>query len=153
MKLIVEQLRAPSQSPRPPSTPFSPMSPSSPRPSTSYFGTSFSSRFGTSPSTPRFGSSPSTPTAPIPRRRPSMETGTPLALARSRSIVEKRIPLKRVLTGESILEGGKDKNAAWRLIIMHTVSPQQRTRTPGSSSGADTYIQDSQSHSKMTLER
>jgi hypothetical protein len=82
-----------------------------------------------------------------------MEAGTPLALARSRSIVEKRIPLKRVLTGESILEGGKDKNAAWRLIIMHTVSPQQRTRTPGSSSGADTYIQDSQSHSKMTLER
>lgn len=32
------------------------------------------------------------------------------------------MPLKRTVTGESILEGGKDKNAAWKLIIMSTVS-------------------------------
>jgi hypothetical protein len=36
------------------------------------------------------------------------------------------------LTNESVLEGGKDKNAAWKLIIIQT---------------------DSQKHSKMTLER
>jgi hypothetical protein len=32
-----------------------------------------------------------------------------------------RTPLKRVLTGESVLEGGRDKNAAWKLIIIQTV--------------------------------
>lgn len=31
------------------------------------------------------------------------------------------MPLKRVLTGESVLEGGRDKNAAWKLIIIQTV--------------------------------
>jgi hypothetical protein len=51
---------------------------------------------------------------------------------RARSIIERRAPLKRVLTNESVLEGGKDKNAAWKLIIIQT---------------------DSQRHSKMTLER
>ena len=51
---------------------------------------------------------------------------------RPMSIAEKRTPLKRVLTGESVLEGGKDKNAAWKTIIVQT---------------------DAQAHSKMTLER
>lgn len=36
--------------------------------------------------------------------------------------MEKRIPLKRVLTGESVLQEGKDKNAAWKMIILSVVS-------------------------------
>jgi hypothetical protein len=62
------------------------------------------------------------------RRRPSTEA----ALGRLRGTFEKRIPLTRTLTGESVLEGGKDKNAAWKTIIIQT---------------------DLQAHAKMTLER
>lgn len=98
--------------------PISPTSPVITRPtSASYFGTSISSRMGPSPS----GFEPL-------RRRPSTEA----TIGRMRGTFEKRIPLQRTLTGESVLEGGKDKNAAWKLIIIQT---------------------DLQSHSKMTLER
>jgi len=89
------------------------MSPASPKPLSPYFGT-FTSRFSTSPTSLM-------PSSPTVRRRPSAEAGG-FTHARSRSIQEKRIPLKRVLTGESVLEGGKDKNSAWKLIIIRTAS-------------------------------
>ncbi|KAK4689020.1 hypothetical protein P7C73_g1097, partial [Tremellales sp. Uapishka_1] len=120
MKLIQEQLRGSTASPKV-SAAVMALSPASPaRPSSSYFGGSFSSRFGTSPSS--FG--PGSPG----RRRPTTDM-TPI---RSKSIVEKRVPLKRVLTGESILQEGKDKNAAWKMIILSV---------------------DATKHGKMTLER
>ncbi|ORY31849.1 hypothetical protein BCR39DRAFT_525741 [Naematelia encephala] len=122
IRLIQEQLRSSMPSPRLPSGSFA-MSPPSPRPSSSFFGSSLSGRFGSTP--------PGSPASLTPRRRPSADAGFILTRSRS-SIMEKRTPLKRVLTGESILEGGKDKNAAWKLIIIQT---------------------DSQSHAKMTLER
>lgn len=53
-------------------------------------------------------------------------------MTKIRNFAEKRIPLQRTLTGESILEGGKDKNSAWKMIIIQT---------------------DLQNHSKMTIER
>ncbi|OCF40285.1 hypothetical protein I317_05918 [Kwoniella heveanensis CBS 569] len=118
MKLIIEQLQISPSSTSPKVSSSVIMSPASPRIGGSYFGQSFSSRLGSSPST----------AAPPARRRPSMDMP---GFTRSRSIMEQRVPLKRVLTGESILEGGKDKNAAWKMIIIQT---------------------DSQSHSKMTLE-
>jgi hypothetical protein len=69
-----------------------------------------------------------TPLEPL-KRRPSTDAG----LARVKSGSSRvRIPLQRTLTGESVLEGGKDKNAAWKLIIIQT---------------------DLQAHGKMTLER
>ncbi|WWC88365.1 uncharacterized protein L201_003276 [Kwoniella dendrophila CBS 6074] len=121
VKLIVEQLQSTITSPKiPTSSSFI----TSPRIGGSSFvgGQSFSNRFGSSPvTTPSMGG-PS-------RRRPSMDMP---GFTKSRPIMEKRIPLKRVITGESILEGGKDKNAAWKMIIIQT---------------------DSQSHAKMTLER
>jgi hypothetical protein len=95
------------------------------RPSSSYFSSSLSNRFGTTPPS----SLASSPTGSL-RRRPSTEAGQ--TFNRARSIIERRAPLKRVLTNESVLEGGKDKNAAWKTIIIQT---------------------DSQKHSKMTLER
>ncbi|WVQ84943.1 hypothetical protein IAT38_007106 [Cryptococcus sp. DSM 104549] len=124
VKLLIEQLNTVPSSPKMSSSLV--MSPASPRPSSSYFGQSFSSRLGASPGVP---SSPG-----AGRRRPSADGGMGgmPGFTRSRSIMEKRVPLKRVLTGESILEGGKDKNAAWKMIIIQT---------------------DAQSHSKMTLER
>jgi len=132
-KLIIEQLRVVAASPRLSSSSFA-LSPASPRPSTSYFGSSFSGRLSqTPPASPLLGSSVGS--FSTMRRRPSTEYGAMMGMgfpARARSIKEQRAPLKRVLTGESVLEGGKDKNAAWKLIIIQT---------------------DSQSHSKMTLER
>ncbi|WWC96475.1 hypothetical protein V866_003343 [Kwoniella sp. B9012] len=125
IKLLIEQLSTQSPSPKATTSSSFIMSPTSPRigGSSSYFGQSFSGRFGSSPvSTPGIGGGPS-------RRRPSMDMP---GFTKSRSIMEQRVPLKRVITGESILEGGKDKNAAWKMIIIQT---------------------DSQSHSKMTLER
>ncbi|WVF68754.1 hypothetical protein IAT40_003526 [Kwoniella sp. CBS 6097] len=120
MKLIIEQLQTSPSSSSPKVSSSMMMSPASPRiGGSSYFGQSFSSRLGSSPST----------AGPPARRRPSIDMP---GFTRSRSIMEQRVPLKRVLTGESILEGGKDKNAAWKMIIIQT---------------------DSQSHSKMTLER
>ncbi|WWD18748.1 hypothetical protein CI109_103202 [Kwoniella shandongensis] len=117
MNLIIEQLRITPSSPKTGSSLM--MSPTSPRPGSSYLGQSFSSRFGASP----------VPPSSVRRR---LSTDVP-GFSRSRPpIMEKRVPLKRVITGESILEGGKDKNAAWKMIIIQT---------------------DSQSHSKMTLER
>lgn len=118
MKLIQEQLQTtvntPTPSPRSSVTSLA-MSPSSPaRPSSAYFGSSLTSRFGTSPSA--FGSA-----SPGMRRRPSTAVGE-LSLTRSRSILEKRVPLKRTLTGESVLAEGKDKNAAWKMIILSVVS-------------------------------
>nr|XP_019045287.1 hypothetical protein I302_05676 [Kwoniella bestiolae CBS 10118]OCF24217.1 hypothetical protein I302_05676 [Kwoniella bestiolae CBS 10118] len=126
IKLLMEQLSTQPPSPKITTSSSFVMSPTSPRigGSSSYFaqGQSFSNRFGSSPvSTPGM-SGPS-------RRRPSMDMP---GFTKSRSIMEQRVPLKRVITGESILEGGKDKNAAWKMIIIQT---------------------DSQSHSKMTLER
>ncbi|WVR06613.1 hypothetical protein IAU60_003645 [Kwoniella sp. DSM 27419] len=121
MKLIVEQLQT-APSPGAKLSASLAFSPTSPRVGgASYFGQSFSSRLGSSPNL----NNPQ----PLARRRPS--TDMP-GFARSKSIREQRVPLKRVLTGESILEGGKDKNAAWKMIIIQT---------------------DTQSHSKMTLER
>lgn len=132
-KLIIEQLRSEPSSPKLSSSSFA-MSPSSPRPATSYFGSSLTGRLSsTPPASPMLGSSlggfgfssisGGGSNGPIPRRRPSTDAG-PVGgmLGRSRSIVERRTPLKRVLTGESVLEGGKDKNAAWKLIIIQTVS-------------------------------
>lgn len=131
--LIIEQLRSAPSSPRLSSSSFA-LSPTSPRPGTSYLGSSLSGRLSqTPPASPALGSSLGG--FPVPRRRPSTEYGAMMGMgfpARSRSIKEQRTPLKRVLTGESILDGGKDKNAAWKTIIIQT---------------------DSQSHSKMTLER
>nr|XP_018262052.1 uncharacterized protein I303_05067 [Kwoniella dejecticola CBS 10117]OBR84210.1 hypothetical protein I303_05067 [Kwoniella dejecticola CBS 10117] len=124
MKLLIEQLQT-TPSNKVPLSSSTVMSPTSPRiggGSASYFGQSFPSRFGTSPAgTPGIGGSA--------RRRPSMDMP---GFTKSRSIMEQRVPLKRVITGESILEGGRDKNAAWKMIIIQT---------------------DSQSHAKMTLER
>lgn len=95
------------------------------RPSSAgYFGTSITSRMGPSPSAPAGFPAGFEPL----RRRPSTEA----TIGRMRGAFEKKIPLQRTLTGESVLEGGKDKNAAWKLIIIQT---------------------DLQSHSKMTLER
>lgn len=85
------------------------MSPTSP-PTSSYFGQSFTSRLGTSTGV----------ASPLLKRRPSTDAGMP-GFTRSRSIREQWVPLKRVLTGESILEGGKDKNEAWKMIIIQTV--------------------------------
>ncbi|WRT68074.1 uncharacterized protein IL334_005049 [Kwoniella shivajii] len=123
MKLIIEQLQTSTTSPKTMSSSFI-MSPPSPRiGGSSFFGQSLTSRYGSSPiSTPGIGPG-------APRRRPSVDMP---GFTKSRPIMDKRIPLKRVITGESILEGGKDKNAAWKMIIIQT---------------------DSQSHSKMTLER
>ena len=128
MKLVVEQLN---MSPNRSTNPLT-HSPTSSRPSSISFGGSFTGRLGSTPP-----STPSTP-GPIPRRRPSNDAGMPPSSIgskpRLRPLTSERRPpaLKRVLTGESILEGGKDKNAAWKLIIIQT---------------------DSQSHSKMLLER
>ncbi|WVQ96281.1 hypothetical protein IAU59_003385 [Kwoniella sp. CBS 9459] len=120
MKPLIEQLQTSPSASSPKVSSSMMMSPASPRiGGSSYFGQSFSSRLGSSPST----------AGPTPRRRPSVDMP---GFTRSRSIMEQRVPLKRVLTGESILEGGKDKNAAWKMIIIQT---------------------DAQSHSKMTLER
>lgn len=128
MKLVKEQLAMvaspPSGSATPTASgPMSPVSPARASAAASYFGASMTSRLA---------SSPSSFNAPAPfeplKRRPSTDAG----LARVKSGRERRVPLQRTLTGESILEGGKDKNAAWKLIIMQT---------------------DLQSHSKMTLER
>nr|XP_019013052.1 uncharacterized protein I206_02549 [Kwoniella pini CBS 10737]OCF51833.1 hypothetical protein I206_02549 [Kwoniella pini CBS 10737] len=123
IKLLIEQLQT-APSTKTPLSSSTMMSPTSPRigGGSSYFGQSFPSRFGSSPAgTPGIGGSS--------RRRPSMDMP---GFTKSRSIMEQRIPLKRVITGESILEGGRDKNAAWKMIIIQT---------------------DSQSHAKMTLDR
>lgn len=129
IKLIVEQLRSAPASSKLSSSSFA-MSPTSPRPNTAYFGSSLGNRLGTTPpASPGLGTS----LGGFPRRRPSTDAGSFPGLGlRRMSTIEKRTPLKRVLTGESILEGGRDKNAAWKLIIIQT---------------------DAQSHSKMTLER
>lgn len=144
MKLIKEQLSIVSPSPLTISGAPSPITPSSPlspgRSSVtagSFFGSSMTSRLASSPA-----GGGAMPFEPL-RRRPSTDsTMAPIeqmkrrpsdvGLTRVKSGKERRIPLQRTLTGESILEGGKDKNAAWKLIIMQT---------------------DLQSHSKMTLER
>lgn len=143
LTLVKEQLVMESPSPTSATpgsvTPLSPLSPG--RGSISgpgYFGTSMSSRLASSPgpyggaSTPRrrpsSDSTMMTPLEPL-KRRPSTDAG----LARVKSGSSRvRIPLQRTLTGESVLEGGKDKNAAWKLIIIQT---------------------DLQAHGKMTLER
>ena len=124
IKLILEQLSTIPQSPKLSSSVFG-STPSSPRPTTpSYFGSSFGGRFSsTPPASPSLGGGGMS--GPIPRRRPSTEAG----YSRPRSIVEKRMPLKRVLTGESVLEGGKDKKAAWKLIIIRTAGRTIYTRS------------------------
>ena len=123
MKLLLEQLQSSSDpSTPPPSSPSLIRSPTSPRLSSPYFGSSFTSRLNGSP----------TSSSPTFRRRPSTEAGAGAGLVRSRSIIEKRLPLKRMMSGESILEGGRDKNAAWKMIIIQT---------------------DNQAHSKNVLER
>ncbi|ADV25860.1 hypothetical protein I305_04819 [Cryptococcus gattii E566] len=121
MSLLIEQLKTIPSSPKISSSLA--MSPTSPAAS-SYFGQSSTSRLGTSTGI----------TSYLPKRRPSTDGGVGgmPGFTRSRSIREQWVPLKRVLTGESILEGGKDKNAAWKMIIIQT---------------------DFQSHAKMTLER
>ena len=143
LNLVKEQLnmQAPSPTTATPGsvTPISPLSPG--RASISgpgYFGSSMTSRLASSPglyggaTTPRrrpsTDSTMMTPIEPL-KRRPSTDAG--LARVKSGSSRD-RIPLQRTLTGESVLEGGKDKNAAWKLIIIQT---------------------DLQAHSKMTLER
>ncbi|AFR98636.2 hypothetical protein C343_06613 [Cryptococcus neoformans C23] len=118
MSLLIEQLKTIPSSPKISSSLA--MSPTSP-PTSSYFGQSFTSRLGTSTGV----------ASPLLKRRPSTDAGMP-GFTRSRSIREQWVPLKRVLTGESILEGGKDKNEAWKMIIIQT---------------------DFRSHAKMTLER
>ncbi|KAL7420576.1 Beige protein-like 1 [Cryptotrichosporon argae] len=127
VRLIAEQLRTSLPSPHFASSPAlgrAPV-PSTPRQSGSFLGTSVSSRFGSSPTTAFNPTSSS-------RRRPSTDGG--LALYRTRSGLDKRAPapLKRVLTGESILAEEKDKNSAWKMIILQT---------------------DAQRHATMTLER
>lgn len=107
MRLLIEQLKTVPSSPKISSSLA--MSPTSP-PASSYFGQSFTSRLGTSTGI----------ASPLPKRRPSTDGGMS-GFTRSKSIREQWVPLKRVLTGESILEGGKDKNAAWKMIIIQTV--------------------------------
>lgn len=107
MSLLIEQLKTIPSSPKISSSLA--MSPTSP-PTSSYFGQSFTSRLGTSTGI----------ASPLLKRRPSTDAGMP-GFTRSRSIREQWVPLKRVLTGESILEGGKDKNEAWKMIIIQTV--------------------------------
>lgn len=110
MSLLIEQLKTIPSSPKMSSSLA--MSPTSPAVS-SYFGQSSTSRLGASTGI----------TSYLPKRRPSTdgEAGGMPGFTRSRSIREQWVPLKRVLTGESILEGGKDKNAAWKMIIIQTV--------------------------------
>ncbi|EIW67561.1 hypothetical protein TREMEDRAFT_33244 [Tremella mesenterica DSM 1558] len=129
MNLIVEQLGSPLQS----SSSYVPQSPLA-SPSSIYSATSPRQ---TSMSGSYFGSPLSgkgfTPSSPGLRRRPSTDAG--LTMTRQRSYGdkrEKRTPLKRVLTNESVLEGGRDKNAAWKMIIIQT---------------------DAQTHAKSTIER
>nr|ODN91829.1 hypothetical protein L203_01081 [Cryptococcus depauperatus CBS 7841] len=110
IELLIEQLCTLPISPRNSSSLT--ISNSSPQ-SSSHFSQSFSSRLGTSTGVPSSS-----------RRRSSVDAGmisTP-AFTRSRSIIERKSPLKRTITGESILEGGKDKNSAWKMIIIQTVS-------------------------------
>ncbi|ODN93441.1 hypothetical protein L198_05306 [Cryptococcus wingfieldii CBS 7118] len=116
--LIIEQLRTTPPSPKI-ATSLA-MSSSTPQVS-SYFGQSYSSKLATSPGIP---------SSPI-RRRPSSDGTSGLqGFTKSRPpTVEKRAPLKRVVTGESILEGGKDKNAAWKMIIIQTQSKRWRELT------------------------
>lgn len=132
LRLILEQLETTPSSPKISSGAFA-LSPSSPRPATSYFGSSLSGRLSsTPPASPMLGSS----IGGFPRRRPSTVASDAgiagLGGGLRRLSVDPRIPLKRTVTGESVLEGGRDKNAAWKLIIIQT---------------------DSQAHGKMTLER
>ena len=150
IKLVIEQLRSPS-APTASASMSASLSrvPSSPRPSSAHLAKSFAgSRFGgTPPGTP-------SPSGPIPRRRISTDaafaSGSPFSATRMKFTDRKPPALKRVLTGESILEGGRDKNAAWKLIIIQTVShkwPLLRILLTMPAT------QDSQSHSKMVLER
>ncbi|ORX37124.1 hypothetical protein BD324DRAFT_427167 [Kockovaella imperatae] len=142
IKLVIEQLRSPIITTSPPAS--SSQAPS-PRPSSVHLARSFTGRMGTTPPpTP-------SPSGPIPRRRPSTDASfSPFPAQRFRAGERKAPSLKRVLTGESILEGGKDKNAAWKLIIIQTVSDGIHNVSTHASPGFAKPFQDD-SREKRTL--
>lgn len=117
LKAVVEQLRS-TLSPQsrsstlPGSVPRSPaVRPTPLRRGSSNLASSFTNTFSSSPTA-----------SPI-RRRPSQDAGTFSALTRVRSqSSQKHVSLRRTLSGESILREEQDKNAAWRMIIISTVS-------------------------------
>lgn len=117
LKLLVEQLRSSSSADSTGRTPTS-MSGSITRP-----GVARRRSSNLSTSMGRLSTSASTVSSPITsspiRSRPSAEAGP---IARLRAGVPTRVPLRRTLTGESILQEEKDKNSAWRMIILSTVS-------------------------------
>ena len=127
MKLIIEQLQTP-MSPALSKTSTSAM-PSQHNMSSSLSLSSYTGRFGsTPPASPSLGSYGASFGAGTPRRRPSIDTIS--SVTGRQRLSEKAMPaLKRVLTGESVLEGGRDKNAAWKLIIISTVSLSRRIKT------------------------
>jgi hypothetical protein len=108
LKLLIEQLKASSSDDTSGRTPTSMAGsitrPAPPRRSSSNLSSSMRS-------TSSFSS-------PL-RRRPSGDSGP---IARLRAGNAPRVPLRRTLTGESILQEGQDKNSAWRMIILSTVS-------------------------------
>ncbi|BEI85638.1 hypothetical protein CcaverHIS002_0510390 [Cutaneotrichosporon cavernicola] len=119
LKLLIEQLKASSSADTAARTPTSVAGsisrPAPPRRSSSNLSTSM-----------RSNSSVTSISSPL-RRAPSGEGGGPLARLRARNPT--RMPLRRTLTGESILQEERDKNAAWRMIILSTDARKHATET------------------------
>lgn len=112
MKLLVEQLKSTSGEDLPPisSSSRTPV-PTPPISRTPSYRASVSSRLASSP-----GAAPASPI----RQRPSADARP--GVVRRASAADKKMPqLRRVLTGESILQEEQDKNTAWRMIILSTV--------------------------------
>lgn len=107
LRLLIEQLKASSSSDStstrtPASLSGSITRPTPARRSSGNMSASYTGR--------RLSSSASSFSAPSPIARLRAGGTTP------------RVPLRRTLTGESILQEEQDKNAAWRMIILSTVS-------------------------------
>lgn len=118
LKLLIEQLKASSSADSGGRTPTSMAGsisrPAPPRRSSSNLSSSNLSSSNLS-SSMRSTSSISSPL----RHRPAGDGG-PIARLRARDTP--RPALRRTLTGESILQEEQDKNSAWRMIILSTVS-------------------------------
>ncbi|WOO83333.1 Beige 1 [Vanrija pseudolonga] len=120
MKLLVEQLKSTSGEDLPPisSSSRTPV-PTPPISRTPSYRASASSRLASSP-----GAAPASPI----RQRPSADARP--GVVRRASAADKKMPqLRRVLTGESILQEEQDKNTAWRMIILSTDSQRFATMT------------------------
>lgn len=114
LKLLIEQLKASSSADTAGRTPTSmagSVSSLSRPPHARRSSSNMSASLG------RLSSSTSNLSSPI-RRRPSTDAGP---IARLRTGNTPRVPLRRTLTGESILQEEQDKNSAWRMIILSTV--------------------------------